>query len=325
MNRITKVLAASLAGVAMACGALGAHAQTFPDKPIRFVVPIPAGGSTDVLARDVATRLQQRLGKPVVVENRPGGSSSIGTAFVADSPADGYTILLVNASHAISPHVYKNLPYHALKDFDAVSLMTELPMGLVVHDSVPARTVEEFVALAKSKPGALSFASAGNGGVGHLTGELFMQQSGTKMLHVPYRGSAPALNDVIAGQVPVLFADIPLVAPHVKSGKLRVLAVTTKERSTSLPDVPAFNETAVQGMDLSIWIGVLAPAGTPADIRERLSHEIAQILKEPDLAESVRARGFTIVGSTPDAFDKIISDDYAKYSEVVRKADIKAE
>ncbi|NYT61592.1 tripartite tricarboxylate transporter substrate binding protein [Alcaligenaceae bacterium] len=317
--------ASTISIVALSAVSTVAHAENYPSKLIRFVAPIPPGGSTDVLAREVAQQLQKRLGQPVVVENRPGASGSIGTAAVAAAPADGYTILLINSSHSINPHVYKALPYDAIKDFEPVSLMTDLPMGLFVNAKVPAANLSEFLALAKSKPGGLSFASSGNGGASHLTGEMFLQESGTKMVHIPYRGSAPALNDVIAGQVPVLFADVPLTGPHVKSGALRAIAITSKERSPSMPDVVTFNEAGMKNMNLSIWIGVVAPKGTPTKIVQKLSHEIAEILKEPDMAEKVRARGFNIVGSTPDEFAKVIRDDYKKYGEVVRNAGIKAE
>jgi len=326
MAGIKTLIAASLIGCAALSGFTSAvAAENFPSKPIRFVVPIPPGGSTDVLAREVAQKLQERLGQPVVVENRPGGAGSIGTAAVASAPADGYTILLVNSSHSINPHVYKSLPFDALKDFTPISLMADLPMGIFVNPSVSAKDLKELVALAKSKPGGLSFASSGNGGAGHLTGELFMQETKTKMVHVPYRGSAPALNDVLAGQVPVLSGDVPLTAPHVKSGALRVIGITSPERSPSLPDAPTFAELGLPGMDLSIWVGVLAPAGVPSQISHKLSSEIAAILREPEMAKRVQDRGFRLVASTPEEFDKVIRDDYEKYGAVARNAGIRAE
>ncbi|MGV3492514.1 MAG: Bug family tripartite tricarboxylate transporter substrate binding protein [Ramlibacter sp.] len=308
-----------------ALAALGAQAQDYPTKAIRFIAPIPPGGSTEVLARDVAQKLSERWGQPVVVENRPGGAGSIGSAVVAHAPGDGYTILLVNSSHSINPHVYKSLPFDALKDFAPVSLMTDLPMGVFVNPSVPAKTLAELVALMKAQPGKFSFATSGNGGAGHLTGQMFMQQTGTQMVHVPYRGSALAVNDVVAGQVPVLLADAPVAAPHVRSGALRALAVTSAQRITSMPDVPTFEEAGVKGMDLSVWIGVLTSAQTPPAIVKKLSDTIAAILKEPAMAERVRSRGFNIVASTPEEFAAVIRKDYDRFGEVVRATGVKAE
>ncbi|WP_326533389.1 Bug family tripartite tricarboxylate transporter substrate binding protein [Pseudorhodoferax sp.] len=320
LQRLPQMLIA-LAAVA----ALGAQAQDYPTKAIRFIAPIPPGGSTEVLARDVAQKLSERWGQPVVVENRPGGAGSIGSAVVAHAPGDGYTILLVNSSHSINPHVYKSLPFDALKDFAPVSLMTDLPMGVFVNPSVPAKTLAELVALMKAQPGKFSFATSGNGGAGHLTGQMFMQQTGTQMVHVPYRGSALAVNDVVAGQVPVLLADAPVAAPHVRSGALRALAVTSAQRIASMPDVPTFEEAGVKGMDLSVWIGVLTSAQTPPAIVKKLSDTIAAILKEPAMAERVRGRGFNIVASTPEEFAAVIRKDYDRFGEVVRATGVKAE
>jgi len=300
------------------------HAQNYPSKLIRFIAPIPPGGSTEVLARDVAQKLTERFGQPVVVENRPGGAGSIGSAVVASAPADGYTLLLVNSSHSINPHVYK-LPFDALKDFAPVSLMTDLPMGIFVNPSVPAKNLAELIALLKAQPDKLSFATSGNGGAGHLTGQMFLRQTGTKMVHVPYRGSAPALNDVVAGQVPVLVADIPVAAPYVKSGALRAIAVTSSQRLASMPDVQTFAEQGVDGMDLSIWIGVLTTANTPPAIVHKLSDAIAAILKEPAMAERVKSRGFNIVASTPEEFEAVIRKDYDRFGEVVRATGVKVE
>lgn len=325
MISFKKVFRAGVLGAVTAMSVLCAHAQEYPTKPIRFIAPIPAGGSTEVLARDVAKALSERWGVPVVVENKPGGAGSIGTAAVASAPADGYTIVLVNSSHSINPHVYKSLPFDAIKDFAPVSLMTDLPMGIFVHPSVPAKNIAELIALVKAHPEKYSFASSGNGGAGHLTGQLFQQQTGTKIVHVPYRGSALAVNDVIAGQVPILVADTPVAAPHVRSGALRALGVTSKTRVTSMPDAPTFQEAGVSGMDLSIWIGVLAPANTPAAIVKKMSDAIAAILKEPAMAEKVRSRGFNIVASTPEEFAAVIKKDYERFGKVVRETGVKVE
>jgi tripartite-type tricarboxylate transporter receptor subunit TctC len=300
-----------------------AQAGAYPSKPITFVAPIPAGGSTDVLARDIARRLQERLGQPVIVENKPGGAGSIGSAFVARAPADGYTILLVNSSHAINPHVYSKLPFDAMKDFAPVVWMTSLPLALYVNPSVPAKTLAEFIALAKAKPGGLSFTSSGNGGATHLFGEMFMVQSGTKMVHVPYRGSAPAIADVVAGQVPVAMADVPLAAPHVKTGALRALAVTSKTRVPAMPDVPTFAEAGLPGMENSVWIGVLAAAATPPDIVRRLNREIVAILREPAITQRFVEMGFEIVASTPEEFGALMRQDHERFGTIVKNAKIK--
>ena len=325
MNLMTRVIVGSFLVAGAFSLANDAIADDFPNKPIRFIAPIPAGGSTEILARDVAQGLSEKFRQPVVVENRPGGAGSIGSAVVANSPPDGYTILLVNSSHSINPHVYKNLPFDAIKDFSPVSLMTDLPMGLYVHPSVPVRTLAEFIAMVKAKPDAYSFATSGNGSAGHLTGQMFLDQTGLKMVHVPYRGSALAINDVLAGQVPVLVADVPLAERYVKSGALRALAVTSSARVPSMPDTPTFAESGLKDMTLSIWIGVLAPAGTPKQITNKLSEAIAEILKEPAMVKKVTERGFTIVGSTPDQFATIIKKDYDRFGDVVRKSGLKAE
>lgn len=324
-----KLIHKVVAGIFLVSGALTlaheAHADDYPNKPIRFIAPIPAGGSTEILARDVAQGLSERLKQPVVVENRPGGAGSIGSAVVASAPPDGYTILLVNSSHSINPHVYKNLPFDALRDFSPVSLMTDLPMGLYVHPSVPAKNLAEFIAMVKAKPDGFSFATSGNGSAGHLTGQMFLDQTGLKMVHVPYRGSALAINDVLAGQVPVLVADVPLAEKYVKSGALRALAVTSAARAKSLPDTPTFAELGLKDMTISIWIGVLASPGTPKEITKKLSDTIAEILKEPALAKKVTDRGFVIIGSTPDEFAAVMKKDYDRFGEVVRKSGLKAE
>ena len=311
--------------LAMLPQAAPAQGQSYPTKRIQFIAPIPAGGSTDILARDIARRLQERLGQPVIVENKPGAAGSIGAAFVAQAPADGYTILLVNSGHVINPHVYSKLPFDALKDFTPVVCLASLPMGLFVHPSVPAKNLAEFIALAKSKPDGFSFTSSGNGGASHLLGETFMARSGTKMVHIPYRGSAPAIADAVAGQVPVAMADVPLVTPYVKSGALRALAVTSSTRAPSMPDAPTFAEAGLSGMENSVWVGVLAPAGTPQDIVRTLNRAIVAILREPAMTARLNGQGFEIVAGTPEEFGKVIRDDYARFGAIVRNAKIRAD
>ncbi|MGK2897336.1 MAG: Bug family tripartite tricarboxylate transporter substrate binding protein [Burkholderiaceae bacterium] len=324
LKTFTFLLAALSIGLAP--GAASAQtAKDYPNKPIHLVAPIPPGGSTDVLLRDVARRLQERWGQPAVVENKPGGAASIGTAAVARAPADGYTLLLVNSGHAINGHVYAKLPFDPVKDFVPVVQMTSLALGLFVHPSVPAKNLAEFIALLKSKPGALSFASSGNGGATHLAGESFLLATGTKMVHVPYRGSAPAIADVVAGQVPVSFADVPLAAPFFKTGALRPLAVSSATRSPMLPDVPTFDESGLPGILSSVWVGILAPAGTPADIVQKLNREIVAILREPAMSARLVDQGFEVVAGTPEQFGQLIKADYDRFGVIVRKAGIKVD
>jgi tripartite-type tricarboxylate transporter receptor subunit TctC len=297
----------------------------FPNRPIAVVAPIPAGGSTDMLLRKVGLQLQKRVGQPVIVDNRPGGSSSIGTAYVAKAPADGYTLVLVNSSHAINPHVYPNLPFDAIRDFAPVVQMTNLAMGLFVNPALPVKNLAEFIALAKQEPNALNYASAGNGGVGHLTGEMFKRAAGVKIQHVPYKGSAPALVDVMSGQVQAVVTDAPLAQTYVNTGKLRALAIASGKRSPALPQVPTFAESGIGDMERPIWVGILAPAKTPVDVIRYLNREFAAILREPAVAADIAAQGFELVAGSPEEFGKNINEDYKFFGEIVRSAGIKAD
>ena len=300
-----------------------AQTDAYPNRPIRFIAPIPAGGSTDVLTREIAQRLQERWGQPTVVENKPGGTGSLGAALVARAPADGYTLLLVNVGHVINGHVYAKLPYDPIKDFVPVVHATSIAMGLFVHPSVPAKNLTEFLALARSKPGGLSFASSGNGGAGHLGGESIKTATGIDMVHVPYRGSAPAIADVVAGQVPVSIADVPLARPHVRAGALRPIALAAARRSSALPDLPTFAELGVPNLDFPVWVGFLAPAGTPKAIVDKLNREIVAIVREPAMTARLLELGFEIVASTPAEFDQTMKSDQERYGVVVRKAGVK--
>jgi len=298
-------------------------AADFPSRPIRFIAPIPAGGSTDVLTRDIARRLQERWGQPTVVENKPGSTGSIGAALVARAPADGYTLLLVNSGHVINGHVYAKLPYDPIKDFVPVVHAASIAMGLFVHPSVPAKNLTEFLALARAKPGTLSFATSGNGGAGHLGGESIKAATGIDMLHVPYRGSAPALADVVAGQLQVSIADVPLARAHVRAGSLRPIALAAAQRSTALPDMPTFAELGVPNLDFSVWVGFLAPAGTPKAIVDKLNREIVAIVREPAMTARLLEIGFEVVASTPEEFGQTLKTDQERYGVVVRKAGVK--
>jgi tripartite-type tricarboxylate transporter receptor subunit TctC len=324
-----RLLVALTTGGALAIGGLApAQAQVhaaYPSKPIRLIAPFAAGGSIDALARDIARHLQERWGQPVVVDNRPGGAGSIGTAALAKSPPDGYTILLANSGHVINPHVYAKLPFDAIKDFTPVITTTSLTVGLFVHNSVPVRNVAEFVAMAKAKPGDVSFASSGTGGASHLAGAMFMAATGTSLIHTPYKGSAPAVNDLVGGHVQAMFADMPAAMPHVRSGALRLLAVTSKARQASAADVPTFAEAGVQNMELSVWSGILAPAGTPRDVVQKLNLEIGAIVREPAVANRFTGMGFEMIPGTPEDYDRTIRADFERYGAVVRRYNIKAD
>jgi tripartite-type tricarboxylate transporter receptor subunit TctC len=297
-----------------------AWAQSYPDRAIRMVVPFPPGGPTDLLARIVAPRLAERLGQAVVIDNKPGASGMIGADAVAKAAPDGYT-LLVNASiHVINPSLYAKLPYDAINDFAAVGNLADVPLVLTVHPKVAARSVSELVALARNGATPLAFASAGNATSQHLSGEAFKAAAGVDLLHVPYKGSAPALNDLVGGQVQLMFDSMPSSMPFIKSGALRALAVTTARRSAALPDVPTLAESGYAGFAISTWYGVWAPAATPAAIVLRVSHELAAVMRLPDVRERFAALGAEPVGNTPQEFDAFTKVEQAKWRGIVKKS-----
>lgn len=303
--------------------AAAAFAQNYPSRPIHIISPIPPGGSNDILARDVAKRLQERWNVPVVVENKAGGAGSIGTAAGARAAPDGYTLTLVYSSHSINPHLYKSLSFDAIKDFSPVVLMASLPMGLFVNPSVPAKSVEEYIALVKAQPGRINFASAGNGSVSHMVGAMFSHYTGTQSVHVPYRGSALARTDLISGVVQAMFADVDLVQQHVKSGELRALAIATPQRLRGYENVPTFKEVGLKDMVVSSQVGFLVPAGTPRPIVEKLNKEIVAILREPEMTKRINDRGMEVVASTPEEFAQVIREDLDRFGVVVRSANIR--
>jgi tripartite-type tricarboxylate transporter receptor subunit TctC len=316
--------AAVLAALALASGAT-VLAQEYPAKPIRVVVPFPPGGGTDLMARTVMQKLGESLGATMVIDNRGGAGGSIGSELVAKSPADGYTVLIVSGAHAINPSLYPKLSYDSVRDFAPVTMFTSGPGLLVVHPSVPAKTVKEFIALAKSRPGQLNYASAGIGTPPHLAGELFKTMAGVELVHVPYKGNGPAYTDLIGGHVSVMFPTIPTAIPHVRAGKLRALAVTTRSRTPIAPELPPISESGVPGYDVSSWYGLLAPAGTPAAVVSRLQREIAKVLRSPDVGEKLTAQGLDLVGSTPDAFAAVIKSEIMKWAKVVKASGARAD
>ena len=295
-----------------------APAQDYPRKPIRMIIPYPPGGPTDILGRIVAQNLTEKLGQQVVVENKPGASGMIGADLVAKAPPDGYTLLANASIHVINPSLYKNPTYDAIKDFTPVSLIADVPLVLVVAPGVPVKSVKDLIALGKSSSGKLNFASSGNAAAPHLAGEAFKIATGVDMQHVPYKGSGPALTDLMGGQVQLMFDSLPSSISHVKSGKLRAIAVTTAKRASALPNVPTIAESGVPGFDISTWYGIWAPAGTPKEIVNRLSGEIAKIVKIPDVRERLAGLGAEPVGNSPDEFAAYCRSELAKWAKIVK-------
>jgi tripartite-type tricarboxylate transporter receptor subunit TctC len=297
----------------------------YPTKPIRFVVGQAPGGATDIVARLVAAKMPETLGQNVVVENRTGAAGSIGAATVAKSPPDGYTVLVVSSSYSINPSLYSNLPFDPQKDLVPVSLLAEAPFLLVVHPSVPAKSVKDLIALAKAKPDTLTYGSGGNGSSGHLAGALFENQAGIKLSHVPYKGAGQALIDVVSGQITFMFASVLSSTPHVKQQRLRVLGVTGVKRSSALPDVPTISEAGVRGYATSTWYGLLVPAGTRPAVIERLAGAANKAVNAPDLRAKMLADGAEPEGSTPAEFQKHLAAEMAKWRKVVKTAGVKVE
>jgi tripartite-type tricarboxylate transporter receptor subunit TctC len=305
--------------LAVAVAASPAFAADYPIKPIRIVVPFSAGGTSDFLARAIAAKLDGALGQTVIIDNKPGAGGNIGSDAVAKADPDGYTLLLGTVgTHAINSSLYKKMPYDAMKDFAPVTLVAEVPNMLVVHPSVPAKSVQELLALAKAKPGSLTFASSGNGSSIHLSGELFKSLAGVDMLHIPYKGSSPAVSDLLGGQVNMMFDNMPSSLPHVKAGKLRALAVTSAKRSPAMPDLPTLAETGITGYDAAAWFGVLAPAGTPPDVIKKLNTEIVKVLNMPEVAARLSVQGAVPTTNTPEQFAAYIKSETAKWAKVVK-------
>jgi tripartite-type tricarboxylate transporter receptor subunit TctC len=314
------------AWVLAACAALGAPAlaQTYPTKPVRIVVPFPAGGTTDIVARLVGVELQKMWGQPVIVENRAGAGGAIGTEAVAKSPPDGYTLLMGTVgTQAINLPLYTQgggkLGYHPLNDFAPITNVAAVPNVMVVPAALPVASVREFIDYARRNPGKLNMASSGNGTSIHLTGELFKSLTGTFMVHLPYRGSAPAVQDLIAGNTQVMFDNLTSSLPHIRSGRLKALAVTSRTRSPALPDVPTMEEAAgLKGFEATAWFGLLAPAGTPREIVDKIHRDVAKILAAPDMRERFAGQGALPVGDTPEQFAAYIRSEIDKWTKVVK-------
>ena len=317
-------LPATLALLVFAAPAAQAQGS-YPDKPIRFIVPYPPGGGTDVIARIVQERFHNALGQPIVIENRGGAAGSLGTDVAAKAPADGYTVLFTLSSHTINPAIYAKLPFDTVKDFVPIGMVASLPQILVANPQFPANTVAELTALAKAKPDTLSFASVGNGSPGHLAGELYKLRTGTQLVHVPYRGGGPAVTDVMGGQVPLLWVSIPAAAQFVKSGKLKALAVSTTRRSAAFPDVPTMQEAGVADFEVDSWYAMFVPAKTPKPIIERLNRALNTVVQQAEIKERLLAQGSEGVGGTPEALAKVVDAELVRWARLAKDAGIKAE
>ena len=317
---------APLAALAFAAASLGAQAAGYPSKNVTVVVPFPAGGSSDMVGRVVAQKLGEKLGGTFIVENKAGATGAIGAASVKNSPADGHTLLVSSlAVFVVNPHLQKSLPYDPSKDFDLLTVAVQAPNVLVVPASAPQKSVAEVLATLKAEPGRMSFASSGNGSSDHLTAELFWQQTGTSGLHVPYKGGGPAMQDLLGGQVNASFQNINAVIPHVKTGKLRALAITSTARSPQLPDVPTLAEAGVQGADIQTWYALYVTAGTPRPVVERLAAELQAALKHPDVVARIKGLGGAIQPMSIEAFAEMNRAEFDRYGKLIRDAGIKVE
>src|SRR5262245_11341749 len=314
------------AALLLAAISAAAHADVYPSHPIRFVVAFPPGGGTDIIARSIAQKLSERLSQQVVVDNRPGAGGNIGTDIVAKSAPDGYTMLMGSAGPlAINSSLFKSMPFDPIRDLAPVTLAASTPNVLVVQPSLNVTTAKELIALAKTKPGQINFASSGFGTPAQLAGELFNSMAGVKLVHVPYKGAAPALADLLGGQVQIMFSTMPPALPHVKEGKLRALAVTSLKRSPAAPELPTVGEAALPGFEANTWHGVVLPAAASPTIVARLNREIVAILHLPDVVERLSNQGAEAVGSTPDEFAAYIKAEAIKWAKVVRESGAKAE
>jgi tripartite-type tricarboxylate transporter receptor subunit TctC len=315
-----------LAAVALLVPAPLAAQGSYPTRPVQLVVPVPPGGAADFIARTIGAKLADALGQPVVISNRGGAGGTIASAAVAKADPDGYTLLLNSiTTHGIGPHLYTSLPYDPAKDFLPVILLAKLPLIMTVNATVPAKSVTDVVAFAKAQPGQLAFASSGNGGAPHLAGELFKSVTRTDLLHVPYRGSGPAVIDVVAGRIAIMFDAVPALLPFIMAEKLRPLAAASAARHPLLPEIPTFGELGLGGMDISLWYGIAAPAGTPPAIVQRLNAELVRILQMPDIRDGFAKQGADPAGGTPDDYETFMRAEQARWHEVVKQAGIKPE
>ena len=313
----TLALAATVAGMPECM------AQNYPNGPLRIVSPYPPGGGTDILARTLGQKLNERFNQPAVVENRSGANGTVGAAFVAKSAPDGHTMLVVPAGYAANPSLYKNLPFDQARELAPVSLIASGPLVLVVHPSLPVKSVKEIIALARAQPGALNLGSAGNGSLPHLSAELLNTMAGIKIVHIPFKGSGAAVIDVLSGQVPIYFMNVLQSLPMIKSGKLRPLGVSSPQRSAIAPDLPSIAEAGLKGFDMTNWYGLLVQGATPRDTINKLQQEVTRILNLPELKERLAGEGMTVVGSTAEQFVEFLARETAKFNRIIQTAGIK--
>jgi tripartite-type tricarboxylate transporter receptor subunit TctC len=327
--RITKRIALVAGATAVVLPLIGVNAsaqlQAYPTKTIRFVVPYVPSGGVDFVARTLAEKLSQTLGHSVIVDNRPGGSTNIGTELVARAAPDGYTFLVASVPTSVNMTLFKNLRFNIITDFIHISLLSTAPNILVVHPSLPVKSVNELIAYAKARPGQLTFGSAGIGTSNHLSGELFKIMGGIDMLHVPYKGGGAAVTELLGGHISMYFATPPSVMSHVQSGKLRALGVTSEKRSASVPEIPTISESGLPGFDQSAWHGLFAPAGTPAPIIAKLSAEVVRVLRMPDVEKRFNSQAVDVIASSPEEFAAFIRKDVAKYEKLIKAANIHVE
>jgi tripartite-type tricarboxylate transporter receptor subunit TctC len=302
-----------------------APAQDYPAKSIRIVVPVPPGGANDTLSRIVAAKLSAQFHQPVIVDNRPGGNTTIGTAVVAKAPPDGYMLLMAPSAHTVNPTLYSSLPYDPIRDFTPIAGTAAAPLLAAVHPSLPVKSVKELVALAKGKPGELNYASPGNGTSGHLAGELFKSVAGVQIVHVPYKGAGPATTDLVGGHILLMFPTVQAAMSYVTAGKLRALAITSARRSALAPDIPTMTQAGLPGVEVGSWFAVLGPAGLPSDVVERLHAEVKKILQAPDVSEKLRALGYDSFYMPPGELAAFLKSDLVKWSKVIRQAGIRAD
>ena len=314
----------AILGTSLLCLAGASFAQ-YPERAVRLVVPFSPGGGTDLTARLISQRLPDALGKQIVVDNRPGGAGNIGTELVARAEPDGHTLLLASLSTSVNVSLFPKLPFNPVNNFEPVSLLVTVPLMVVVHPSLPVRSIQDLIALAKAKPGQLNYSSGGMGTANHVAGELFKYMAKVQIAHVPYKGGGPALVDVIAGHVQLFFGTMTLTRDHAKAGRLRALATTGAARSAGAPELPTVAEAGVAGFEVGAWYGVLAPAGTPRPIVVRLSDELGRIMRAPDVRESLRVQGIEPVGSTPEEFARHLRTEIDKWSKIVKASDLRAD
>ena len=318
-------MSGKLIALALVMTAGAASAQTYPTKAVRLVVPFLAGGSTDIVGRTVAQKLSEMWGQQAFVDNRPGGGTTIGTEMVAKAAPDGYTLLVTPAPFTINPSLLTKLPYDALTDFMPITLINTTPLVMVVNPGVPAKNVKELIALAKAKPGKLNFGSSGTGGSNHLAGELFDAMAGVKMVHIPYKGNAGALTDIVGGHLDVVYNGITSAVALIRGGKLRALAVTSLQRSAALPDVPTLDESGLKGFEAVAWNGLTAPAKTPREIIMKINADVIKIVNSPELKERLKADGSDPVGNSPEQYAAFLRNEIAKWAKVIKFANVKPE